>query len=122
MYPSNSQELSMRIGGSLDGSVAGKRRWDDVGLADWVAFLTIAGFKGANAQRFIERQFRPMAEKAIPELARLAKENGVRTPPTQQIMDCLCERIDHLNKTFGWNIGFDASYSDRRTLPYQSDK
>ncbi len=122
MYPEHSQEFAMRIGGSVDGSVAGKKMWDDVRKEDWLAFLAIAGFKGAGAQRFLESQFRPMAEKAVPELERLIRQYEVGAPPSRQILDCLSERIDHLDRTLGWRIHFDASDPDRRPLPYQSDK
>lgn len=117
MYPTKSQEFSMRIGGSVDGSAAGKKMWDDVDLSDWLNFLAIAGYAGAGAKRFIDTQFKPMAEHALKAFDIILENHGLQGTPVSGLREHLAERIGHLNKTLGWQIPGGIVRHDDDELP-----
>ncbi|MCF8506927.1 MAG: type II toxin-antitoxin system HipA family toxin [Caulobacter sp.] len=102
LYPRHSQEFSMRIGGSVDGAVAGKKMWDDIEREDWLAFLAIAGFRGAGGARFLETQLKPMADRALAAFDDLVVQHGLQQSPACAIRDCLAKRLAHLRATLGW--------------------
>ena len=95
--------------------IEAERQWSKIGKTEWLAFLDTAGFKGAGASRFLDRQLKPLAERVLPELERLIKTHGLQTSPAAHVLDCVNERVDHLNRTImGWAIPFDLTCADRR--------
>ena len=100
LYESASQEFALEIGGA--------KMWDDVGLDQWLAFLDAAGIKGKGRNRVIERLLRPMATAILPAMESELGALGLRESRASIILDCVGERIRHLNSTLDWAIKVDT--------------